>query len=104
MKLKNIIIWIMRIFWIFIIGSVFGFFAEMIYALVYTRALEIRQGLLYGPFIQIYGIGAIAYYLLVSKIQEPKKLFFSGMLMGGILEYLCSFFSRNILWNNLMGL
>ena len=45
----------MRIFWIFIIGSVFGFFAEMIYALVYTRALEIRQGLLYGPFIQIYG-------------------------------------------------
>ena len=84
----------MRIFWIFIIGSVFGFFAEMIYALVYTRALEIRQGLLYGPFIQIYGIGAIAYYLLVSKIQEPKKLFFSGMLMGGILEYLCSFFQE----------
>ena len=94
MKLKNIIIWIMRIFWIFIIGSVFGFFAEMIYALVYTRALEIRQGLLYGPFIQIYGIGAIAYYLLVSKIQEPKKLFFSGMLMGGVLEYLCSFFQE----------
>lgn len=94
MKLKNIIIWIIRIFWIFIIGSVFGFFAEMIYALVYTRALEIRQGLLYGPFIQIYGIGAIAYYLLVSKIQEPKKLFFSGMLMGGILEYLCSFFQE----------
>ena len=94
MKLKNIMIWIMRIFWIFIIGSVFGFFAEMIYALVYTRALEIRQGLLYGPFIQIYGIGAIAYYLLVSKIQEPKKLFFSGMLMGGVLEYLCSFFQE----------
>lgn len=90
-KLLNFMI---RIFWVFIIGSVFGFFAEMLYALVYTRTLQIRQGLIYGPFIQIYGVGAIAYYLLVTKIQEPKKLFFAGMLMGGALEYLCSFFQE----------
>ncbi len=93
-KDRKITNWILKIFWIFIIGSIFGFFAEMIYALVYTRTLEIRQGLVYGPFIQIYGIGAVAYYLLVNKIQEPKKLFFSGMAMGGILEYLCSFFQE----------
>ena len=93
--MKNkFIIYIIKIFWIFIIGSIFGFFAEMIYALVYTRTLEIRQGLIYGPFIQIYGIGAVAYYILISNIQNPKKAFFSGMLMGGILEYLCSFFQE----------
>lgn len=96
-KIKKIVQFIMKIFWIFVIGSVFGFFAEMLYALVYTRTLEIRQGLIYGPFIQIYGIGAIAYHLLVSKIKEPKRLFFSGMLMGGALEYLCSFF-QEIFW------
>ena len=90
-KIRN---WILIIFWIFIIGSVFGFFAEIIYTLVYTRTLKIRQGLVYGPFIQIYGIGAVAYYLLVRKIQDPKKLFFSGMIMGGSLEYLCSFFQE----------
>ena len=88
-KEKKILNWIIKIFWIFVIGSVFGFFAEMLYALVYTRTLQIRQGLIYGPFIQVYGMGAIAYYALVSKIKEPKKLFFAGMLMGGILEYLC---------------
>ena len=91
---KKIIIYIVKIFWIFVIGSIFGFFAEMLYALVYTRALEVRQGLIYGPFIQIYGIGAVAYYILISNVQDPKKAFFSGMIMGGILEYLCSFFQE----------
>ena len=90
-KIVEIINFIIKIFWIFIIGSVFGFFAEMIYATVYTRALVIRQGLIYGPFIQIYGIGAVAYYLLISKFKEPKDAFFYGMLMGGILEYIGSF-------------
>ena len=75
-KIKKIVQFIMKIFWIFVIGSVFGFFAEMLYALVYTRTLEIRQGLIYGPFIQIYGIGAIAYHLLVSKIIKRFLLLF----------------------------
>ncbi len=91
---KKIINYGIKIFWIFVIGSVFGFFAEMLYALVYTRTLEIRQGLIYGPFIQIYGAGAVAYYILISYIQEPKKAFFSGIVMGGSLEYLCSFFQE----------
>lgn len=91
---KKIINYSIIIFWIFVIGSIFGFFAEMLYALVYTRTIEIRQGLIYGPFIQIYGIGAVAYYILISNIQEPKKAFIMGMIMGGALEYLCSFFQE----------
>ena len=64
----------------------------MLYALVYTRTLQIRQGLIYGPFIQIYGMGAIAYHILISVIKDnPKKAFFGGMIMGGSLEYICSF-------------
>ena len=78
---KKIIKKIVIIFWIFVIGSVFGFFAEMLYALIYTRTLEIRQGLIYGPFIQIYGMGAVAYYILISNIKEPKKAFISVMIM-----------------------
>lgn len=91
---RRIINLLIRIFWVFVIGSIFGFFAEMLYALVYTRTLQIRQGLVYGPFIQVYGMGAVAYYLLVYKIKEPKKLFLTGMAMGGTLEYLCSFFQE----------
>lgn len=91
---KKAIIYAVKLFWIFVIGSIFGFLAEMMYALVYTRTIEIRQGLIYGPFIQIYGIGAMAYYILISYVKEPKKAFFSGMLMGGALEYFCSFFQE----------
>ncbi len=47
---KKIINNSIKIFWIFVIGSVFGFFAEMLYALVYTRSIEIRQGLVYRTF------------------------------------------------------
>ena len=64
-QLKKGIKFITIIFWIFIIGSVFGFFAEMLYSTIFTRALVIRKGLIYGPFVQIYGLGAVAYYLLM---------------------------------------
>ena len=93
-RIAKIINWIIRIFWIFIIGSVFGFFAEMIYSTVYTRTVVIRQGLIYGPFVQIYGVGAVAYYILIIKVKDPNKAFFLGMTMGGLLEYLCSFFQE----------
>ena len=40
---KKIIVYIVKIFWIFVLGSIFGFFAEMLYALVYTRTIEIEE-------------------------------------------------------------
>ena len=93
-KLKIVNKYILICLWILVLGSIFGFFAEMLYALVYTRSIEIRRGLIYGPFIQVYGMGALAFYFLVKSEQDPKKLFFKGMIMGGVLEYLCSFFQE----------
>lgn len=93
-EIKMVIKFIAIIFWIFIIGSVFGFIAEMLYSTIFTRTLVIRQGLIYGPFVQVYGMGAVAYYLLIRKVKEPKDAFLAGMIMGGILEYLCSFFQE----------
>ena len=93
-KIKKLLNFLIRIFWVFIIGSVFGFLAEMLYTLVYTRTLQIRQGLVYGPFVQVYGMGAVAYYILISNVKDSKKAFFYGMIMGGALEYLCSFFQE----------
>ena len=87
-QVKKVIKIITIIFWVFIIGSVFGFFAEMLYSTIFTRTLVIRKGLIYGPFIQIYGVGAVAYYLLISNVKEPKEAFIYGMIMGGILEYI----------------
>ena len=103
-KVVKIINWIIRIFWIFIIGSVFGFLAEMIYSTVYTRTVVIRQGLIYGPFVQIYGIGAVAYYILITKVKDPKNAFFFGYDDGRTFGIFMFLFSRDFIWNGFMGL
>ena len=93
-KIKDIFKKFEAVFWVFIIGSVFGFLIEMIYASILTKTFVIRRGLIYGPFIQVYGMGAVLYYLLIKKVDKPWQAFLGGMLMGGILEYLCSFYQE----------
>ena len=85
-----------KIFWIFLIGSVIGYIVEMIVGLVQNGHFVSRQGLLYGPFIQVYGLGLAVYYIVISKIKDRNciKIFFLSMLLGGIIEYLFSFFQE----------
>lgn len=90
--LKNII----KIFWIFIIGSVIGYIIEMIVALVQNGHFESRQGLIYGPFAQVYGLGLIVYYMIIPKCKGMSKVFFVSMVLGGIVEYLCSYFQEKL--------
>lgn len=95
MKKREVINFMMKLFWIFIIGSIFGYVVEMIVAFVQHGYFESRQGLLYGPFAQVYGIGAIVYYLIIPRIKDDskyaKKVFVYSMIIGGIVEYLCSY-------------
>ena len=82
-----------KIFWIFLIGSILGYGIEMIVGLVQNGHFVSRQGLLFGPFIQVYGVGLVAYYLVISNIRKKSyiKIFFITMLLGGIVEYLFSY-------------
>ena len=81
------------IFLIFMVGSIFGFIIETVSISLILGKLEIRKGLVYGPFIQVYGTGAVAYYILleVIKTKDIKKVFVYSMLIGGTVEYVCSF-------------
>lgn len=89
---------IVKIFWIFIIGSVLGYAIEMIVGLVQNGHFVSRQGLLIGPFIQVYGIGLVVYYLVISKIKNKNniKIFIISMILGGLIEYLFSFFQEKL--------
>lgn len=51
------------------IGSVLGYIIEMFVGLVQNGHFVSRQGLLIGPFIQVYGLGLVIYYLFISKIK-----------------------------------
>ena len=84
---------VFKIFIIFMIGSIIGYIVEMIVALVQNGHFVSRQGLLYGPFTPVYGIGILVYYIFFKFVKTRNKgiVFISSMILGGITEYLCSY-------------
>ena len=114
MKKEQWINKVIKLFWIFIIGSIIGYAVEMIVGFVQNGHFVSRQGLVFGPFAQVYGLGILAYYFVVPKIKGGYiKIFFITMVLGGIVEYLCSYFQELLfgtlswdyshLWFNIHG-
>ena len=95
---KEVLNKLVKVFWVFIIGSVIGYVLEMIVGLVQNGHFVSRQGLLIGPFIQVYGLGLVTYYLVISKIKDKNnvKIFILSMILGGVIEYLFSFFQEKL--------
>ncbi len=86
-----------KLFWIFMIGNVTGFVLETLYALaVPPHRLELRVSVVCGPFILIYGFGAVAITLFLYKMYNQKDflIFIASMVIGGGFEYLCSFLQQ----------
>ena len=96
MEKRDVVKELVKIFWIFLIGSFIGYIVEMIVGLVQNGHFVTRQGMVYGPFIQVYGIGLIVYYLIIPKTENKLQVFLTSMLLGGIVEYLFSFLQETI--------
>ncbi len=90
-KRKEILI---KVFWVFIIGSFIGCIVEMMVCLVQKGHFELRQGVIYGPFLPVYGIGAVVYFFTIPKIKGTGKVFLASMILGGVTEYLFSYFQE----------
>lgn len=81
-----------KIFLVCFIGSFAGVIVELLWCLLTNGYLESRSGLVYGPFNLLYGFGAVALTLALFKYRN-RSAFFSfagGMIVGSIVEYLCS--------------
>lgn len=89
-KILGVSIW--KIFVYFIIYSIIGYIIETLFALVTAGVLESRQSFLYGPFLGIYGVGAV-FILLFSKYfgKNNFTLFVGGYIIGSLTEYILSF-------------
>lgn len=77
---------------IIVIGSFAGVVVELLWCLVKNGYLESRSGLVYGPFNPLYGIGAAALSAALYRFRNRGYLysFFGGMIIGSIVEYICS--------------
>lgn len=85
-----------KIFWVFIIGCLAGYILEVTWHFILTRGFQTRQGLIYGPFAPVYGLGTLAFYLVLPKIKNIFNIFWASALLGGITEYLCSYFQERL--------
>lgn len=85
-----------KIFWIFIIGCVFGCMVEVLNHFIHYGNFVSRSGLIYGPLNPVYGFGVVIFVLFLSKIKNPILIFIGGMLLGGGFEYVCSFVQEKV--------
>lgn len=81
-----------NLFYIFIIGSILGWFIEGIFTFVKKGVLINHSALVIGPFNIVYGIGACVLTLLLVKYKDAPlwKIFLLSFIGGSILEYILS--------------
>lgn len=74
----------------FLFYSFAGWCCETVYCSVIQGKL-VNRGFLNGPLCPVYGFGALlVIFLLQGTEQAPVALFFAGMLVTSVLEYLTS--------------
>ncbi|GAA3623360.1 putative ABC transporter permease [Microlunatus ginsengisoli] len=79
------------VLWGFYVFCVLGVIVEMVFCLAKEGVLESRVGLLYLPLSPIYGFGGVAIGLFLYRyLDQPVIMFFVGILVGTVLEYVAS--------------
>ncbi len=85
-----------KVFYIFIIGSVFGCYMEQIQYYILRGIWECRAGVVWGPFSEIYGVGAVIVYLIYRKAKDrsPLTIFMLSAACGSAFEYIARLFQE----------
>ena len=87
------------LFWVFVIFSVFGFCFESLANLIEYGEFHNRQGILYLPFSQVYGLGAIVIIEATRWIKAKGIgfLFIFCAIFGAFFEYVVSYIEEMVL-------
>lgn len=77
-----------KLFLIFFIGCFIGWLYEEIFYYV-GEGIIVNRGFLYGPYLPVYGVGAVLIYLLLNRFKKyPLLVFLLSFIITGIVEYL----------------
>lgn len=85
------------LFLFFLFGCLTGWIYEEIFYWI-TEGMLRNRGILYGPWLPIYGIGALGIYALKPIKKHPLILFLLCNLITGIVEYVIGYCAIRI-WN-----
>ena len=83
---------LVKLIWIFVIGSIGGYLIETSFYLLKHGVFMNKQGLLYGPIKPIYGVAAVILSIVLNMLKGKKSwlIFIFGSIIGGVFEYVCS--------------
>lgn len=88
---------IFNIFLLFMIYSIIGYVVEIISVSLTEKKIVLNRGFLIGPYLPIYGFGAIAIIIFLDKYKNDLLvLFIMGVVVCSLLEYLTSFIMEKI--------
>lgn len=87
-----------KLIWIFMVGSVLGYVVEMLWCFIRHGYFQSRQGLLYGPFSPVYGLGGILLTIVLYRFSKKDGLliFIITAVLGGFFEYGCSLVQQKV--------
>ena len=87
-----------KLFCLFVIGSFIGTLMETVWAIFEEGHFEVRVGMVYGPFIPVYGGGACFLTIIHYKLYKLSDtfIFIISPVVGAGFEYFCSWFQETI--------
>ena len=87
-----------KLFYLFVIGSFIGTILETIWAFCVDGHFEMRVGMVYGPFIPVYGGGACFLPAALYKLYKLNDtlVFVISAFVGAGFEYFCSWLQEQM--------
>lgn len=87
----------LNVFLVFFLYSVLGYLLEVSVTTKDIKKINLSRGFLIGPYIPIYGTGAVIMSFLLTKYQNNLMfLFLMSTLICTILEYFTSYLMEKI--------
>lgn len=86
---KNIELFVQHLPQMVIIFALISF-GGWVYETIYCSVVEgefTKRGFLFGPTCPIYGIGALAVWLVLGQISNPLIVFIIGAVLATVIEY-----------------
>lgn len=85
-----------KVVMLFFIGAFLGDITEMIFCRITAGVWMSRSSVVWGPFSIVWGLAIAAATAMLYKYRNKSDsfLFWTGTLLGGAYEYLCSVFTE----------
>jgi uncharacterized membrane protein len=64
-----------KIFWVFVVFSIVGTLSEGIYWIFRYGHFDLRTGMIYGPFSQVYGLATVLVLGMLYSFRNKSSLF-----------------------------